>query len=127
MKLDSPTAKDIDEYIAQFPEDVRECLESVRQAIRRAAPAAAEKISYQIPTFTLQGNLVHFAAFKHHLGFYPGASGIEQFRGELSAYETAKGTVRFPLAQPMPLELIERIVRFRVKENQEAAAARRKR
>ncbi len=119
-------AKDIDAYIASFPEDVRAVLEKVRATIRKAAPGAEETISYRIPTFTLNGNLVHFAAFKNHIGFYPGPTGIEAFKDELSAYEGAKGSVRFPLDQPIPLGLISKIVKFRVKESLEAAKAKGK-
>jgi len=118
--------KSIDEYIAGFPKDVQEKLEKIRMTIRNAAPEAAEKISYQIPTFTLKGNLVHFAAFKNHVGFYPTASGIEKFKSELSAYEGSKGTVRFPLEKPIPFDLISNIVRFRVLENREKAEIKRK-
>ncbi len=124
MKQDAP--KSIDEYIAGFPQDIRETLETIRETIRAAAPDAEEKISYQMPTFTLKGNLVHFAAYKTHIGFYPTPSGIEQFRKELSAYDCAKGTVRFPLGKPVPLELISRIVQFRVEENLKRSAAKEK-
>lgn len=116
MKRAGRPATGIDEYIAQFPPDVRRKLQQVRAAIRKAAPRAEEAIKYGIPTFVLNGNLVHFAAFKNHIGFYPAPSGIEKFRSELSRYESAKGSVQFPLAQPMPLPLIARIVKFRVKE-----------
>ena len=116
----------IDEYIASFPKEIQEILKKIRITIRDAAPDAEETISYQIPTFILHGNLVHFAAFKKHIGFYPTPSGIEQFKHELSAYEGAKGSVKFLLDQPIPFELISRIVAFRVKENLETAAARRK-
>lgn len=121
MKATQPAPKDIDEYIASFPEEVQVILEKVRMTIRKAAPGAAEAIKYQIPTFILNGNLVHFAAFPKHIGFYPTPTGIEQFKDELSAYEGAKGSVRFPLDRPMPLDLIRRIVEFRVKENLEGA------
>jgi uncharacterized protein YdhG (YjbR/CyaY superfamily) len=110
-------AANIDDYIAGFPKDVQQLLEEVRVAIRKAAPAAEETISYAIPTFKLNGNLVHFAAFKNHIGFYPAASGIQAFKKELSAYEGAKGSVQFPLDQPLPLALIGKIVKFRVGEN----------
>ena len=113
--------KNIDEYIAGFPEDIREILQQVRGAIKKAAPAAAETISYAIPTFTLNGNLVHFAAFKNHIGFYPAPTGIEEFKKELSAYKGAKGSVQFPLDKPMPLNLISKIVKYRVKKNLEKA------
>jgi uncharacterized protein YdhG (YjbR/CyaY superfamily) len=127
MKTKQTVPKDIDEYIAGFPHDVQEILEKMRATIRRAAPGAEETISYQIPTFILKGNLVHFAAFKKHIGFYPAPTGIERFRDELSVYEGAKGSVRFPLDKPMPFGLISKIVKFRVKENLERAEARGKR
>jgi len=116
MKKSSGSAKNIDEYLAGFPAEVREMLGQVRAAIRRAAPDATEAIAYGIPTFVLNGNLVHFAAFKNHIGFYPTPSGIAAFKDELSAYHSAKGSVQFPIDRPMPLALIGRIVRFRVKE-----------
>ncbi|HET9492822.1 MAG TPA: DUF1801 domain-containing protein [Chloroflexia bacterium] len=114
----------IDEYIAAFPEDRRVLLEEVRAAIRDAAPDAVERISYQMPTFALHGNLVHFASHKGHIGFYPTPSGIEPFKEELAEYESSKGAVQFPLDRPLPLDLIREIVRFRVAENLERAAAR---
>lgn len=126
MKADRKKPKNIDEYIADFPRDVQEILEKIRMTIRSAAPGAEETISYQIPTFTLQGNLVHFAAFKSHNGFYPTPTGIERFKKELSVYEGAKGSVRFPLDEPIPLELLRRIVAFRVQENLERAEAKKK-
>jgi uncharacterized protein YdhG (YjbR/CyaY superfamily) len=107
----------IDEYIATFPEDIQKILEELRGTIKAAAPDAEEKISYQMPTFALKGNLVHFAAFKNHIGFYPTPSGIQAFERELSVYESAKGSVQFPIDQPLPLELISKIVKFRVAEN----------
>ena len=109
--------KTIDEYIATFPKNVQGILEEIRQTIRDSAPDAEEAISYQIPTFKLNGNLVHFAAFKKHIGFYPAPSGIEVFKEELSQYEVSKGTVKFPIDKPMPLDLIVKIVKYRVKEN----------
>jgi uncharacterized protein YdhG (YjbR/CyaY superfamily) len=120
------TPKDIDEYIAGFPNEVQEILEKIRRTIREAAPEAQETISYQIPTFTLKGNLVHFAAFKKHIGFYPTPTGIEKFKKELSAYEGAKGSVKFPLDKPIPFALISQIVALRVKENLEKAEAKGK-
>jgi uncharacterized protein YdhG (YjbR/CyaY superfamily) len=107
------TAKDIDEYIAGFPPDVRKKLEAVRRTIRAAAPDASERISYQIPTFFLNRNLVHFAAFKNHIGFYPGADGIKAFKSKLKSYKSAKGSVQFPLDEAIPLALIAAIVKFR--------------
>lgn len=110
----------IDEYIASFPEDTQKLLKQVRTTIREAAPEAGEVINYGIPTFTLRGNLVHFAAFKNHIGFYPTPSGIDTFKKELSVYEGAKGSVKFPIDRPLPLGLISKIVKFRVKEKQGA-------
>lgn len=107
----------IDAYIAEFPPEIQEKLETLRRTIREAAPEAKEIISYQMPTFYLNGNLVHFAAFKQHIGFYPAPSGIEAFKEELAAYKGAKGSVQFPLDKPLPLELVSRIVAFRVEEN----------
>jgi uncharacterized protein YdhG (YjbR/CyaY superfamily) len=109
--------QDIDEYIARFPEQVQLILEKVRNTIREAAPDAEETIAYQIPTFRLNGNLVHFAAYKKHIGFYPTPAGIEKFKKELSVYETSKGTVKFPLDQPVPYDLIREITEFRVQDN----------
>jgi uncharacterized protein YdhG (YjbR/CyaY superfamily) len=126
MKTVSKTPTPIDEYIAGFPRDVAEILQEVRATIKKAAPGAEETISYQMPTFTLKGILVHFAGFESHIGFYPTPSGIERFKKELSLYKAGKGSVRFPLDQPIPLGLIGRIVRFRVKENLESAKARGK-
>ena len=117
MKAERIVARDIDEYIGNFPNDVREILEKIRITIRKAAPRAEEKIGYGIPTFTLKGNLVHFAAFKKHIGFYPTPSGIEQFKQDLSVYQGAKGSVQFPLDKPIPFGLISKIVKFRVQEN----------
>ncbi|HEY3857740.1 MAG TPA: DUF1801 domain-containing protein [Verrucomicrobiae bacterium] len=117
MKNERVAARNIDEYISNFPKNVREILEKIRVTIKKAAPRAEEKIGYGIPTFTLNGNLVHFAAFKKHIGFYPTASGIAQFKQELSVYKGAKGSVRFPLDKPIPFSLISKIVMFRVQEN----------
>lgn len=107
----------IDQYISTFPEDVQAILEKVRVTIQKAAPDAKEAISYQIPTFKLHGNLVHFAAWESHVGFYPGSGAIKTFKKELASYKQAKGTVQFPLDEPIPLDLIAKIVRLRVKEN----------
>jgi uncharacterized protein YdhG (YjbR/CyaY superfamily) len=107
----------MDEYIAIFPKETQKILEKVRATIKDAAPDAEETISYQMPTFTLKGNLVHFAAFKNHIGFYPTPTGIEKFKKELSVYEGGKGSVKFPLDKPIPYDLISKIVKFRVKEN----------
>jgi len=109
--------KSVDDYVEAFPKNIQECLQEVRQTVRKAAPEAEETISYQIPAFRLHGILVYFAAFKNHIGFYPTSSGIRAFKKELSRYEGSKGTVRFPVGKPLPLALISRIVKFRVKEN----------
>jgi uncharacterized protein YdhG (YjbR/CyaY superfamily) len=126
MKPSQTAPKNIDEYIAGFPDDVQEILEKIRATIREAAPDAEEKIGYRMPTFTLKGNLIHFAAHKKHIGLYPAPSGIEKFKKELSAYEGAKGSVRFPLDKPIPFGLISRIVKYRVKDNLERAKAKGK-
>jgi uncharacterized protein YdhG (YjbR/CyaY superfamily) len=107
----------IDDYIASFPVETREILEQLRETISKNAPGAMQTINYGIPTFTLKGNLVHFAAFKNHIGFYPTPSGIEAFKKDLSAYEVAKGSVKFPIDEPLPFDLIGRMVKFRVEEN----------
>lgn len=107
----------IDEYIIAFPKEVQELLKKIRQTIRMAAPDAEEAISYQMPTFRLKGNLVHFAAYKNHIGFYPAPSAIKAFKNELQLYKWAKGSVRFPLDKPLPYALITRMVKFRVEEN----------
>jgi len=121
VETNKTTPKDIDSYIAGFPQDVQVILQELRAAIKQAAPQAEEAISYQIPTFRLKSNLVHFAAYKNHIGFYPTSSGIEHFKDELAVYKIARGTVRFPLDRPLPFDLISKIVRFRVKENLERA------
>jgi uncharacterized protein YdhG (YjbR/CyaY superfamily) len=107
----------IDEYISPFPKDIQKILEAVRKTIKESAPEAEEAISYQMPTFKLNGNLVHFAAFKNHIGFYPTPSGTEKFKKEISVYRSGKGSVQFPLDKPIPLSLIKKIVKHRVKEN----------
>jgi len=114
----------IDEYIATFPAEIQKMLEELRATIQAAAPDAEEKISYQMPTFFLKGNVVHFAAFKNHIGLYPAPRGIEAFKDELSKYKGAKGSVQFPIDKPLPLKLIGRIVKFRVAENLKKAAER---
>ena len=116
--------RSIAEYIAGFPADTQALLETVRATIKAAAPGAEERISYQMPAFALHGNLVYFAALKNHIGFYPTGSGIEAFKDELSAYEVTKGSVKFPVSQPLPLDLIRRIVQFRVTQNLDNAAAK---
>ncbi len=124
--MEATIPHDIDSYIAAFPPHVQEILQRIRQTIHEAAPEAQETISYQMPTFTLHGNLVHFAAFKNHIGFYPVPSGIEAFKDELAVYKQGKGSVQFPLDQPIPYDLIRRIVVFRVQENLAKAAAKGK-
>lgn len=124
MKSPNEAPKSIDEYIAGSPEDVRGILQKIRSTIRRAAPGAKEAVKYGIPTFVLNGNLVHFGGFQKHVGFYPTPSGIEEFKDELSVYKSAKGSVQFPLDQPMPYSLIGKIAAFRVKEVREKAAGK---
>ncbi|MBA2306052.1 MAG: DUF1801 domain-containing protein [Acidobacteria bacterium] len=126
MRTTQTPPRNIDEYIAAFPDDVQEVLEKIRLRIRKAAPDAEETVRYGLPTFRLEGNLVHFGAWREHVGFYPTPTGIEKFEKELSVYERAKGSVKFPLARPVPLALISRIVKFRVKENLDKAAAKAK-
>lgn len=118
MTTDKPNT--IDEYIAGFSKETQLILEKIRAAIQKAAPEATEKISYGIPTFAFKGtNLVHFAAFKNHVGFYATPTGHEAFKEELSRYKQGKGSVQFPLDKPMPLDLIVRIVQYRMKHNLE--------
>jgi uncharacterized protein YdhG (YjbR/CyaY superfamily) len=121
MKSKQTGTGTVDAYIAACSPDLRARLEQLRSTIRRAAPDAQETIKYRIPTFTMTRNLVHFAAFEHHIGFYPSPSGIERFKKELSSYQSAKGSVQFPLDKPLPLTLIGRIVKFRVQEERERA------
>ncbi|MCU0473239.1 MAG: DUF1801 domain-containing protein [Bacteroidales bacterium] len=118
---------DIDDYIAAFPVHIRHILEELRSAIKKAAPGAEEKISYQMPAFELKGILVYFAAHKNHIGFYPTSSGVEVFKKELSGYNNSKGAIQFPLDRPLPISLITKIVTFRVKENLEKAETKAKR
>ena len=117
MDNDKVRFSSIDEYIATFPEEIQTTLQEIRKTVKAAAPDAEEKISYQMPTFFLKGNPVHFAAFKNHIGFYPTPSGVEAFKEEIARYQGAKGSIRFPLDEPMPLDLITRIVKMRVAEN----------
>ena len=116
MKAKKPVT--VDEYVATMPAATRSKLEDLRRTIREAAPDATEKIGYGIPTFVFHGNLVHFAGYERHIGFYPASSGVREFAAELAGYETSKGTIRFPLDEPLPLDLVRRIVEFRVRENQ---------
>lgn len=126
MKAERTASGTIDGYIASFPPEIQEILQRVRTTIREAAPGAEETIKYQIPTYTLKGNLVHFAAFKNHIGFYPTPSGTEKFKDELAPYEGAKGSIRFPLDKPIPYDLISEIVKFRVQETLDHAEKRKK-
>jgi len=126
MKTAIGSPKNIDEYIAGFPRDVQQVLKQIRATIKKFAPDAEEAIKYQIPTFVLNENLVHFAAFKNHIGFYPTPSGIAAFKDELSRYESAKGSVQFPIDEPMPLSLIGKIVKFRVKEARARSTAKKR-
>lgn len=116
---------DIDSYIAGFPKEIQKLLQQCRSAIKQAAPAAEEAIKYGIPTFILQGNLVHFGGFKNHIGFYPAPSGIKEFEKELSIYEGSKGSIKFPIDQPLPIALIKKIVKFRVQKTLEKASAKK--
>ena len=127
MNAKQPQPQSIDEYIAGYPEPVQRLLEQVRAVIKAAAPDAQEAIKYRLPTFVLNGNLVHFGAFKNHIGFYPTASGIAKFKDDLSAFENSKGSVQFPLDKPMPLKLITKFVKFRVTEVRAKASAGKKR
>lgn len=126
MNENKVTYGSIDEYISTFTPEVQDILQTLRQVIREEAPAAKEKISYQMPTFELHGNLVHFAAFKNHIGFYPAPSGIEEFKEEVKEYHKSKGTLQFPLDKPLPYDMIRKIVRYRVAGNMEKAAAKSK-
>ena len=116
----------IDQYIGEFPLDVQKRLQQVRATIKKAAPKAEEKIAYGIPTFFLNGNLVHFGGYKNHIGFYPAPAGLQAFAKELAPYLAGKGTAQFPLDKPLPVDLISQIVKFRVKQNLEKAEAKRK-
>ena len=122
MKRMGPT--DIDDYIDGFAPNVRKILQKIRKTIQTAAPGAAEAISYQIPTFKLNGNLIYFAGFQNHVSVYPAPRGAKEFKEELAVYEGGKGTVRFPLNEPIPYDLITRITKYRVQQNVEAAATR---
>jgi uncharacterized protein YdhG (YjbR/CyaY superfamily) len=117
MASDKKKSQEIDDYITNFPLEIQSLLESLRQTIRQAAPEAEEAFSYQMPTFKLNGNLVHFAAFQKHIGFYPTPSGIAAFAEELAIYKGGKGSIQFPIDQPLPLNLIAKIVKFRVQKN----------
>jgi uncharacterized protein YdhG (YjbR/CyaY superfamily) len=126
MTTEKMTPKTIDEYIANFPKEVQEILEKVRETIRKAAPGAQETIKYRMPTFILEGNLVYFAAFKRHIGFYPPVKGLVKYKDKLAAYEGPKGSLIFPLDKPIPYDLISEIVKFRVLENHQRAETKKK-
>jgi uncharacterized protein YdhG (YjbR/CyaY superfamily) len=127
MNADQAAPKTIDEYIAGFPGNVQALLEQIRATIRKAAPGAQETISYQMPTFTLDGSyLVYFAAYKKHIGLYPAPIGVAEFEQDLAAYRAGKGTVRFPLDKPIPFDLISKIVKYRLEERVERAEASEK-
>lgn len=126
MRTDQTELKTIDDYIAGFRPDVQVILQKIRRTIRTAAPGAQETIKYGMPTFTLNGNLVYFAAFKKHIGFYRAPTGVAAFEKELSGYRQGRGSVQFPLSQPIPYGLITKIVKFRIKENLARAAAKGK-
>ena len=124
MKTTAP--ENIDDYIEGFPPKVQKILEKIRKTIQKAAPGAEEAISYRIPTFKLNGNLIHFAAYEHHIGLYPAPRGVKEFEEEMARYEGGKGTVRFPLDESIPYDLITRITKYRVLKNVEAGAAKSK-
>lgn len=119
--METKKPENIDDYIGGFPNDVREILEKIRMKIQKTAPEAAEKISYSMPAFDLNGIVVYFAAFKNHIGLYALPTGHEAFKEELSSYKSGKGSVQFPFTKPIPYDLITKIVKFRVKENLEKA------
>ncbi len=124
---DTELIDSIDAYIATFPKPVQAALQQLRQVIKEAAPEAGETIKYRMPTFTYHGNLVHFAAYQHHIGFYPAPEGIEQFAAELASYPQSKGAIRFPIDKPLPYDLIFRITQFRAEQNAAKVADKRKR
>lgn len=124
-KVKTKTPKDIDEYIAGFPPEVQKLLEKIRRTVSRAAPKAEEAIKYQIPTFTLNGNLISFAAYKKHIGIYPAPREVAEFKKELSAYKGNKSTLQLPLDKPVPVDLISRIVKYQLKRNQAKAATKK--
>jgi uncharacterized protein YdhG (YjbR/CyaY superfamily) len=126
MEPTSKKFKTVDEYFSTFPKNVKDVLAELRKTVKQAAPQAEEVISYNMPAFKFKGILVYYAAYKKHIGFYPTSSGIEAFKKELSGYKWAKGSIQFPLDQPLPIELITNIVKFKVMRNSEKAAAKTK-
>ncbi len=127
MQETTSPIQSIDAYIAGFPPDIQERLQALRATIHAAAPEATERIAYGMPTFALHGNLVHFGAFKNHIGFYPTPSGIEAFAADLARYSGSKGAIQFPLDEPLPLDLVRRIVEYRLAENRARAESKKKR
>jgi uncharacterized protein YdhG (YjbR/CyaY superfamily) len=127
MKTTQAGPRDIDEYISGYPKDVQAILQKIRSTVHAAAPGAEERISYGMAAFRLNGNLVYFAGFKNHIGFYPIPTGVERFKKDLALYKTAKGSVQFQLAEPIPYALITKIVKFRVKENLARSTKKRNR
>jgi len=126
VRAERTIATTIDEYIAAYPPDIQEILQTIRETIREAAPGATEAVKYGLATFVLEGNLVHFGAFQHHVGFYPAPSGLDAFEDALAPYARSKGAVRFPLGRPIPYDLIRAITEFRVRENLAKAKTSRK-
>lgn len=126
MKSTQNSFQTIDEYTAAFPKDIQSILETLRQTIHTTVPGAEETISYQMPAFKLNGIIVYFAAFKNHIGFFPTSSGVAAFKKDLSHYKISKGTIQFPFDKPLPLPLIRKIVKFRVKELSKKAKSKRK-
>ena len=127
MQPDKSKHQNIDDYIVSYPLEVQESLKQMREAVRNAAPETEEIISYQMPAYREQGVLVYFGAFKNHIGFFPTASAIQYFQEELASFKTSKGTIQFPYSEPLPLDLITRIVRFRVQENKRKVESRKRR
>lgn len=126
MNSSKKTAADVNEYIAGFPKEVQVLLQTIRSTIKKAAPEAAETISYKMPAYKYYGMLTYFAGYKNHIGFYPGAGGIAAFKNELSVYKGAKGSVQFPLDKPLPVSLVSKIVKYRVKQNLEKEKIKKK-
>jgi len=124
MKANATPAKDVDTYIADFPAATQKLLKQVRSTIKKAAPKAEEMISYMMPAYKYHGALVYFGGYEHHIGFYPGAAGVANFKKEIEGYKYAKGSIQFPLDEPLPLKLISKIVTFRVNENLKKAESK---
>jgi len=122
MKAAATEIEDVDSYISDFPKETQKLLRQVRATIKNAAPKAKEEVSYRMPAYKYHGMLVYFAGYQHHIGFYPGAAGVANFKKDIAKYKSAKGSVQFPINEPMPLQLITKIVKFRAKENENKAA-----